>query len=216
MIIKRHKNTGLSTMPSRAPCGTGQNCAPPLRSNILPFSSLAISDQRRVPHIKTLIPLLPAGTGILFRDYSAPERALICKELRALARRYNRPFLVAGDIALAQAVNADGIHVPSYLLKWPRLWRSYPGIISAACHSRDEIKQAREGGAHLILLSPVFPTRSHPEANVLGASAFLALASDAGLPTFALGGLTHETVRRLCGKNVAGFAAISAFADPTL
>ena len=80
-----------------------------------------------------------------------------------------------------------------------------PGLRLATAHSLAEIGAAARARAAAILLSPVFPTRSHPGAAVLGPLRFLMLARRSPLPIIALGGMTKARARRL---PVWGWAAI--------
>ena len=48
-----------------------------------------------------------------------------------------------------------------------------------------------------VLLSPVFRTRSHPEAATLGPLRFRLLAQRARMPVIALGGMNADTAQRL-------------------
>jgi thiamine-phosphate pyrophosphorylase len=84
-------------------------------------------------------------------------------------------------------------------------------IITAACHSPQEIALARAMGADLVFLSPVFATTSHPGAPVLGALEFKRLAAKSPVPVLALGGVDAANARLLAAPNVAGFGAIGAF-----
>ncbi len=93
----------------------------------------------------------------------------------------------------------------------PRFSREGGLIITAAAHSAADLNRAASLGARLALLSPVFPTESHPGAEHLGAARFKALAAAAPLPVLALGGADETNARRLAGRNVAGIAAIGAF-----
>jgi thiamine-phosphate pyrophosphorylase len=64
--------------------------------------------------------------------------------------------------------------------------------------------------ADLLFLSPLFPTRSHPGARILGRVRFAALARKAGMPVIALGGIGRHEVRGLATLGAAGWAAIDA------
>jgi thiamine-phosphate pyrophosphorylase len=67
----------------------------------------------------------------------------------------------------------------------------------ATAHSLREIGLANRVRADAVLLSPVFPTRSHPGARTLGPSRFRLLAAWAAMPVIALGGLSARAARRL-------------------
>lgn len=75
----------------------------------------------------------------------------------------------------------------------------------ATAHDLRDIAAAARAGADAVLLSPVFPTRSHPGKPVLGALRFNVLARLSPLPVLALGGMTR---RRLAQVRAHGFAAI--------
>ena len=59
-----------------------------------------------------------------------------------------------------------------------------------------------------MLLSPVFPTRSHPAGRVLGPVRFRLLAARAAMPVIALGGMSARRARQL---HTAHWAGIDAF-----
>ena len=67
---------------------------------------------------------------------------------------------------------------------------------------------AQRAGADLLFLSPLFPTRSHPDARSLGRVRFAALAHATPLPVIALGGVTARHRRSLAALGAAGWAAI--------
>jgi thiamine-phosphate pyrophosphorylase len=80
---------------------------------------------------------------------------------------------------------------------------------TAAAHNLREIRLAERRGADLLFLSPVFPTRSHPEAKTLGRLRFSLLARQTRVPSIALGGMNEKRARGLAGAY--GWAAIDAW-----
>ncbi|AOJ15343.1 thiamine phosphate synthase [Burkholderia vietnamiensis] len=79
--------------------------------------------------------------------------------------------------------------------------------VSAACHTAHDLALAARVGADFVTLSPVLPTLSHPGAPTLGWSAFAALAAQAAMPVYALGGMTRahlDDARRHGAYGVAG------------
>ena len=161
----------------------------------------------------------PAGTAVIFRDYDAPARARRARTLAALAQARGLIFLIgvgsAGDVDLARAIGANGVHLPSRLLQNGPPWTRRAvagGVVTAACHGAHELRLAAELGADAAFLSPVFPTASHPGARSLGADSFRALAAASPLPVLALGGVDETNARALAGPGVAGFGAIGGFA----
>lgn len=117
-------------------------------------------------------------------------------------------FLVGADPRLAAALRADGVHLPERLVRLaPRLRRARPGwILTGAAHGAAALGRAKRAGLDAALLSPAFQSRS-PSAGVpLGPVRFSRLARRAGLPVYALGGVTEKTAPRVAGA--AGLAAV--------
>ena len=144
-----------------------------------------ITDARNAAVLDRAIARLPRGSGVIFRHYHllAAERAERLEQVRRLCRRFGHRLEIAGD----------GYGPPA------------PHRALATVHGLREIGQANRCGAAAILLSPVYPTRSHPDAKALGRSRFLLLAKHARAPVVALGGMT---ARRFRGLPVHGWAAI--------
>lgn len=153
---------------------------------------------------------LPPGAAVIYRDYDDPRRAAAARRYASIARSHGLIFLVAGDPALALACGADGVHLPGW--RAAATGRASFALTTVACRDAEGLRRAARIGACAAVLSPAFATDSHPGAEALGPDAFRRLARDAGLPVFALGGVTANTARALAGANVAGVAAIGAFA----
>jgi len=88
--------------------------------------------------------------------------------------------------------------------------------VSASCHNAGELDRAIHSGANFALLSPVFPTASHPEEPPLEVTRFVQLAKGVSLPVVALGGITPENRAELSGYGVAVISAILDADDPKL
>ena len=61
------------------------------------------------------------------------------------------------------------------------------------------------------VLAPVFATQSHPKAKTLSVNGFEAIAARAGIPVYALGGVTADNARQLAATNAAGIALIGGW-----
>ena len=113
--------------------------------------------------------------------------------LSAIARREGHLVILSDSTLTAREWGADGVYGA------PR--SIYPTrtdmLTIATAHDMQEIAQANRIGADAVMLSPVFPTRSHPGGAVLGPARFRALAHHAQMPVIALGGMTGGTAKRL-------------------
>ena len=83
--------------------------------------------------------------------------------------------------------------------------------VSAACHTRDDLLLAARAGADFVTLSPVLPTLSHPGAPTLGWARLGALAAEAAMPVFALGGMTRTHLDEARRHGAYGIAGIRGF-----
>jgi len=89
-----------------------------------------------------------------------------------------------------------------------------PGmLLSVAAHCPLGLRRAAVAGADFALLSPVFPSKSHPDGGAIGVLRFAAWTMRARLPVFALGGVNNQNAARLTGAKARGWAAIEAFSE---
>jgi len=168
-----------------------------------------LSDAGRLADPRPLAARLPAGSAVLARDL---DPALLAP-LARLCRQRRLVLLVAGD-GRAALRHGAGLHLPDRrpargLLAF--LLARRPGaLLSVAAHGRAGIARGRRLRAGAVLLSPAFPTASHPGAAALGPLRLAALARRAGRPAVALGGVTVARAGRL-PRHFAGLAAIDGF-----
>ena len=170
-----------------------------------------LSDPSRLPDPTPLLGRLPRGAAVLLRG-AAPE---VAERVGRLCRVRGLVLLVSGDGRLALRLGA-GLHVPDraatrgllpFLLNRRRFW------LSAALHGRVGLARARRLGADVVLVSPVFPTASHPGAPALGPLRWAALARAAGRPAVARGGMSRHRMRRLPRGLAAGWAGIAIWGN---
>ncbi|WP_316976000.1 thiamine phosphate synthase [Shumkonia mesophila] len=179
---------------------------------------ILVTDAARLPDPAATIRRLPRGAAVILRHYDAPGRAALARRLAALCRRRGVRLLIAGDWRLAAAVGAGGVHLPEAAARRGPPARGGGGLrrpgflVTAAAHSPAALWRAAKAGADAALLSPVFPTASHPGAAGIGAIRFVAWCRRSPLPVYALGGIDRHSARRLKGTGAAGFAALGALA----
>jgi len=123
------------------------------------------------------------------------EKQLAPDELRALAvqvvgiaREYDARVIVNSDLALAQSVNADGVHLTAAQLQ-TLTTRPDVAWVGASCHNAGEIERALVLGADFLVVGPVSATPTHPDAVTLGWDGLRALIADCRAPVYALGGM---------------------------
>ncbi len=175
---------------------------------------LAMSDGTRGVEADQLARTLPAGCAVVLRDYHHPERRRLAITAAQLTRQRRLLLLVAGDGRLAALVRANGVHLPEAMLRSGRLapllgWARTRGWrLTAACHTMAAVAVANRLNLDGAVISPVFPTASHPGQPAMGPLRFAILARRATCSVYALGGVTQRTLARLRSSGAAGVAAI--------
>ncbi len=81
----------------------------------------------------------------------------------------------------------------------------------AACHDAVSLKQAQQIGCDAVFISPVKPTKTHPEAVALGWERFSDLAQNSQIPVFALGGVHPDDLATAQQHGAYGLAGIRNF-----
>lgn len=158
-----------------------------------------MTDERQGDALWEALERLPRGAGIVFRHYglSIAERRRLFERVRKAARP-RRLFLVSAGGYLS---SADGVH----------RGRGRGGFRTASAHNLAEIRTAERCGARLVFVSPVFATRSHPDARPLGCVRFGLLARQAHVPVIALGGMDSRRWHALKALGAYGWAGIDAW-----
>jgi thiamine-phosphate pyrophosphorylase len=158
-----------------------------------------LTDPRQGEALWVALEHMPRGAGVIFRHYEVADRRALFRRVQTIARRRRLILLLAGPPQLAAAWGADG----SYGADRRRPSRRAP-VKAIGAHNRAELVAAERCDATMVLLSPVFPTRSHPGARPLGRVRFSALARASRLPVIALGGLDRGRARSLPAYGWAG------------
>jgi len=81
-------------------------------------------------------------------------------------------------------------------------------MLSASCHNEKDLQQTEKLGVDFCVLSPVLPTRSHPDAAPLGWDVFKGLVEKVNVPVFALGGMSPEQEAKALESGAQGVAGI--------
>jgi thiamine-phosphate pyrophosphorylase len=181
--------------------------------NAGPLPSLVLmTDDERLPDPCAAAARLPPGSLIILRAQKAARRKSLAAALARIARQRGLFLVIASDPLLAGA--ADGLHVPEARLGEAAHWRARRPhwFITASAHSLSAAQRAARCGVDAVFLSPVFPTKSHPERLALTPIRLRLMVRQARVPVYALGGIDAANVARLAGAKLTGIAAIGALA----
>ena len=183
------------------------------KDNKLP-KVIIIFDDESFDKKKLLKLKIPKKSAFLLRSYETKKRKKIAKQLLNFCKMKKIKLLISSDIKLAEDINADGIHFPEYMVKKNKInWviiknvkSNKKWIITTAVHNIQSLKKAEELNIDAALLSPVFPSKSHPNNKSLGLNKFLKIVKKTKLPIYALGGINIKNVKSLIETDIIGYA----------
>jgi len=145
------------------------------------------------------------------KDVDPEEAARLAEPLKAICDEFDVAFIVNDDVALAERLGADGIHLGQgdESLKNARAALGKDVQIGITCHdSRHLAMEAGEGGANYVAFGAFFPTETKetqykPELDIIQWWAEMM-----EIPCVAIGGITPDNCRPLIDAG-ADFLAVS-------
>lgn len=144
------------------------------------------------------------------KSLPASEIEAVQREVLASCRQHKVTVLINSDQPFSTQL-ADGLHLSSRALMACKNRPQHFEWVAASCHNLQELNQAELIGVDFVVLAPVLPTSTHPNAKPLGWETLQSLIEQVNLPVFALGGLSLQDIDRVIDAGGQGIAGISAF-----
>ena len=144
-------------------------------------------------------------------DASTAELFAEAAVLRKLCRR--TLFIINDRVDIAQAVEADGVHLGQEDLPLPaaRKLLGEEKIIGLTVHSLAEARQAEAAGADYLGVSPIFTTQTKADAGrPAGIQLIRQIKSAVKIPLIAIGGINLAKAPEVIRAGADGLCAISA------
>ncbi|HHV11333.1 MAG TPA: thiamine phosphate synthase [Clostridiales bacterium] len=134
------------------------------------------------------------------------------KEIGALTKKYQVPFIINDNVDVAVAADADGVHLGQEDgdLAEIRKRLGKDKIIGISAHNVEEALKAQADGADYLGVGAVFPTDTKKDANPLTLGLLKSICGAVHIPVVAIGGITKDNIMNLAGSGVDGVAVISA------
>lgn len=142
---------------------------------------------------------LAGGAALLqFRDKTADggRRLRLATALQALCREHGARFIVNDDLALALAVDADGVHLGADDGDLAAARRALPPgkLLGASCYADfDTARRAVDAGADYVAFGAVCPSPTKPQAVRAPLTLFARCRAELKVPACAIGGITLAT-----------------------
>jgi thiamine-phosphate pyrophosphorylase len=168
-----------------------------------------------------------AGVGVVqLREKGRParERYELGRDLRELTRAAGVTFVVNDRVDIAQAVDADGVHLGDSDLPVPvaRELLGPDAVIGRSVATVADAEAAQAAGADYLGVGAVYRTGSKADLDDdehgVGPSRVAAIADAVDLPLVGIGGITPANAAEVAAAGADGVAVISAITaadDPT-
>lgn len=153
-------------------------------------------------------------TFVQLREKDLDEERFLeeAREIKELCGRYGVPFVINDNVDIAQAVDADGVHVGQSDMEAGdvRARLGQDKIIGVSAQTVEQALLAESRGADYLGVGAVFATGSKADASEVDHETVKAICQAVHIPVIAIGGITRENVGALAGTGVCGVAVISA------
>jgi len=123
----------------------------------------------------------------------------LATKIKAISSQSGRLFIINDRVDIAQAVDADGVHLGKDDLPI-RVARKILGddkIVGGTSHSLNEANYLAKEGADYISVGPMFPSNTKPNIKPFGFSYLKQALKEIEIPVFAIGGITSENVEKI-------------------
>lgn len=140
------------------------------------------------------------------KNLTLEEIKEITLEIIKICKPYSAKVILNSSIELANTVSANGVHLNSIELKKFTI-KPKNIIISASCHSEEDVQIAQDKGIDFVVLSPVNTTISHPRIVPMGWSKFLKISNKFNIPIYALGGMEKSHINIALDSGAIGIAS---------
>ena len=140
------------------------------------------------------------------------RRGEIARDLRALCRRYGVTFIINDDLALALAVDADGVHLGGADgdLEAARTALGPDRLLGASCYADFALARAAvRAGADYVAFGAVHASPTKPDAVRVPLSLFERCRDELPVPACAIGGITLDNARPVIAAGAGMLAVIT-------
>jgi thiamine-phosphate pyrophosphorylase len=182
--------------------------------------SLYLVTDRGLSRGRTTIQIVEAAlcggvTCVQLREKTCSTREFITQALsiKDHLKRHNVPLIINDRVDIAQAVNADGVHLgqSDMPIEMARAILKDSMIIGISAESLEDAVQGEKDGADYIGVSPIYATPSKTDAaSPLGLEGLREIRKSVKIPLVGIGGLNRENAGEVINNGVDGVAVVSA------
>lgn len=141
------------------------------------------------------------------RDYMA-----LAEKVHSITKRYGVPLIVDDRIDIAQAVEAEGVHLgqSDMPIDLARRIAGNDMIIGATAKTVEQAKEAYQKGADYLGVGAIYPTTTKVKTVLTSVETLAEICKAVPIPVNAIGGLNKDNLDILKGIPISGICAVSA------
>lgn len=145
------------------------------------------------------------------KDLSPEAYGKLARQIAAICRQYDVPLILHNFPQVAEALGAEGLHLPLPLLRaLAAAQRQRWLYLGTSCHSVDDVREAVALGCTYLVAGHIYETdckRGVPGRGL----AFLRAACEAAgkVPVYAIGGITPDRLAEVQQAGAAGACVMS-------
>lgn len=154
------------------------------------------------------------ATAIQLREKEMESRDLchLASSLKKVAKKKKALFIVNDRIDIAQAVDADGVHLgqEDLPIKIARKLLGRNKIIGATVRNLSQALKAQREGADYVSLGPIFSTKTKKDLPPpRGLKVIAQIKEKIKIPLIAIGGINRHNVAKVMRAGADGVAVVS-------
>ncbi|TCO69354.1 thiamine phosphate synthase [Marinisporobacter balticus] len=158
---------------------------------------------------------LQGGVGLLqFREKKSSSKVFYAHglKIKALCKKYNVPLIINDRLDIAQAIDADGVHLgqSDLPLTVAKKILDPKKIIGISANTVETALDAQKNGADYIGVGAVFPTNTKNDAVLVSENTLSEIQSAVSIPIVAIGGITLENASSIINHKIDSIAVVSA------
>lgn len=158
--------------------------------------------------------ILGGATMVQFREKERTGAQLEqdARAVQAVCRKHGVPFIMNNDVALAQKLDADGVHVGQSDMPAAEARRLLgpSKIVGVTARTVAEAQAAEAAGADYLGSGAVFGTSTKLDAKTMPLETFRAITASVQIPVVAIGGISAANAGGLKSHGAAGLAVVSS------
>lgn len=179
------------------------------------YSLHFITDDRASNDLLDLISEAVAGgvTSVQLRNKKASKLELyeVGKKILKLLKPKKIPLIINDYVDLAQALDADGVHIGQTDLPYSavRTILSKNKIVGLSLHTLEQAEKCGKYDVDYFGVGPVFRSRTKPHADPIGLEILFKITQLVSKPCIAIGGIEIENASSVLSHGAKGIAVVS-------